>query len=229
MNTAIIFDLDNTLIDRQLAYQKYAATLVDEFLVVDDDIEKERTINDLIESDQNGYRSKTEFYQEMLDKYTWKEEKDISELLDFWHSEFHKMTSLKPGALEVIKYIKSKQKDNSELKLGLITNGSIYSQNAKIDHTGIRDYFDTIIVSGTVKINKPDKRIFDMALRELNISAGKSFYIGDHPEKDILGAENAGITGIWMKHFYSWPKDQKEPEYTVNDHYELMDLLREIL
>ncbi|MFW6287702.1 MAG: HAD family hydrolase, partial [bacterium] len=201
----------------------------DQFLVVDDDIEKERTINELIESDQNGYRSKTEFYQEMIDKYSWKEVKEIPELHDFWHSKFYKMTKLKPGALEVIKYIKSKHKDNREIKLGMITNGSTYSQNAKIDYIGIRDYFDTIIVSGTVKIEKPDKEIFDMALKDLDASAEKSFYIGDHPVKDVMGAENAGITGIWMKHFYEWPENQDEPAYKVSDHYELMTILKDIL
>jgi putative hydrolase of the HAD superfamily len=54
-------------------------------------------------------------------------------------------------------------------KLGIITNGSVHWQHAKIDFAGIRSHFDTIVVSDEVGIKKPDSLIFQMALDRLSV------------------------------------------------------------
>jgi putative hydrolase of the HAD superfamily len=63
----------------------------------------------------------------------------------------------------------------------------------------LKPYFSRVIISGEVGISKPDPRIFAMALRVTGLEASKVIYIGDNPEDDIQGSQNAGITPIFIQ------------------------------
>jgi putative hydrolase of the HAD superfamily len=217
--SAVLFDLDNTLVNRKLAFEEFTNRLIDKYITITTPSERSEVILYIREADKDGYRSKKELYQELLEKLKWNKETRIDELLDFWFSEFFKCTVLMDGAIEVISFLRSK-----EMKLGLITNGSIHSQNAKIDQVGIRQYFDTIVVSDEVQIKKPDSRIFDIALKRLNVEPETSIYVGDHPVNDIKGALDAGLKTVWLKGFRDWDVKEVKPHYTVSDLRELMKM-----
>jgi 2-haloalkanoic acid dehalogenase type II len=67
-----------------------------------------------------------------------------------------------------------------------------------VDKAQIRPYFETILTSAEAGIRKPNPRIFRMVLEPLGIPAGRAAMIGDTLGADILGAENAGLYGIWI-------------------------------
>src|SRR5262249_11025267 len=58
-----------------------------------------------------------------------------------------------------------------------------------------------VIDSGAVGVSKPDPRIFHMALDALGVDAGDSWYVGDMPGIDVVGARNAGLWPIVMDPF----------------------------
>ncbi|RXZ77458.1 HAD-IIIA family hydrolase [Paenibacillaceae bacterium] len=216
---AVLFDLDNTLINRKLAFEEFSNKLVDNYLVVSDPSERNEIVHYIIEADNDGYRSKKELYQELLRNLKWKKETTLEELLDYWFSEFFKCTVLMNGAMDVIHVLR-----NQGLKLGLITNGSVHSQNAKIDCAKIRHLFDVIVVSDEVQVKKPDKRIFEIALERLGVKPETSFYIGDHPLNDIKGASEAGLKTIWLAGFREWDVAGVQPHYTVKELKELITI-----
>lgn len=65
-------------------------------------------------------------------------------------------------------------------------------------NTSLNEYFDTIIISEEVGFSKPDKRIFELALKKLNVQPENTLFVGDDLEKDIAGCQNANIKGIWF-------------------------------
>lgn len=215
----VIFDLDNTLINRKLAFEEFSNRLIDNYIEISVPSERAQIIQYIIEADQDGYRSKKELYQELLSNLKWKKETTLEELLDYWFSEFFKCTVLMDGAVDVIHFLRSKG-----LKIGLITNGSVHSQNSKIDYAGIRDLFDAIVVSDEVKVKKPDRRIFEFALDRLVEKPETSIYIGDHPLNDIKGAREAGLRTIWLEGFREWDIFDVQPHYTVNELRELIKI-----
>ncbi|MEJ6950509.1 HAD family hydrolase [Natronospora cellulosivora (SeqCode)] len=111
------------------------------------------------------------------------------------------------------------------MKLGMITNGSVRMQNAKIDEIGVRSFFETIIVSDEIGIKKPDIRIFNMVLKKLNVNAKNAIYIGDNPFCDIKGASNAGLNTAWMEGFREWDLDGIKPDYKINHLKELLSII----
>lgn len=216
---AVIFDLDNTLINRKLAFKQFSNRLIENYIIYLDSSEKNEIAQYIIEADNDGYRSKKELYQELLNNLKWKKETTLQELLEYWFSEFFKCTVLMDGAMEVIQFLRSQG-----LKLGLITNGSVHSQNSKIDYAGIRGFFDTIVVSDEVQVKKPDKRIFEITLERLGVKPETSFYIGDHPLNDIKGAREAGLRTVWLEGFREWDVVGSQPHYTIRELREMIKI-----
>ena len=74
-------------------------------------------------------------------------------------------------------------------------------QKRKILNCGFTGLIDEIVVSDDYKINKPDKRLFQILLDKLDVRAEEAVLIGDAWETDIIGAVNAGIKAIWFNRF----------------------------
>lgn len=82
--------------------------------------------------------------------------------------------------------------------LALVTNGSPDLQRAKLAGSGLAPYFTAVIVSGEVGVGKPDPRPFELALAALGVDRERAVMVGDSFDRDVLGARNAGILGIWL-------------------------------
>ncbi len=84
------------------------------------------------------------------------------------------------------------------VKLGIITNGASDVQREKIAGSDLGRHFDLILASGDIGIGKPDRRIFEHALKELAVNASEAVMIGDHVGRDVNGAQQVGIKGLWL-------------------------------
>src|SRR5205823_4122801 len=62
-----------------------------------------------------------------------------------------------------------------------------------IEHLGIRDFFQTIIISSETGADKPHPQIFQRALDSIGVSANAALHVGDDPVHDWQGAESAGL------------------------------------
>ena len=112
-----------------------------------------------------------------------------------------------------------------QIKLAIVTNGGLEGQKTKIGLLGIQDFFDTVVISGAVGFGKPDRRIFELALSEIGSQAQQAWFVGDHPRNDILGAESAGLTPIWMSGRHPWPSEVPEPQMQISALPELVALI----
>jgi putative hydrolase of the HAD superfamily len=93
----------------------------------------------------------------------------------------------------------------------------------KIEKTGIGKYFQTIVISEIVGVNKPDKAIFEHALSGARAVKEKSVMIGDSLEADIRGALDFGMTAIYFN-----PMQKEVPGY-VNHHVHSLNQLTQWL
>lgn len=217
---AVLFDLDNTLVDRKAAFDRFTERLIDKYMLIDNEEDKRDAKEYIRIADRNGYRSKRELYSELHSYFQWNEGVTAEHLLAYWFSEFFSCTVLMDGALEVLERLKG-----SGVKLGLITNGSVQSQNSKIDRVGLRSYFDAIVVSDEVQVKKPDPAIFEIALQRLGIEPSAAVYVGDHPVNDILGAKKAGLLPIWLKGAEPWDEGVEPHDMAVEHLSEIFAII----
>lgn len=92
--------------------------------------------------------------------------------------------------------------------LGVITNGLADTQHPKIRNAGLWDFFDVITTTDT-GFGKPDPAMFHHALAALSVPADGSVYVGDSLRWDVGGANNTGMTSVWI--------NRKQEQTSAND------------
>lgn len=78
------------------------------------------------------------------------------------------------------------------IRLGVVSNSDGRVEDA-LRAAGLLDHLDVVVDSSVAGVEKPDPRIFHLALDRLGIAAGDSLYVGDVQEVDVAGAEAAGM------------------------------------
>jgi putative hydrolase of the HAD superfamily len=104
-------------------------------------------------------------------------------------------------------------------RLALLSNDLSEWSKYLRDKFNINRYFDTVVVSGDVKLQKPDIQIFDLLLDRLSLTARDCVYIDDR-RKNLTAAKSLGMEAVLF--------NSRNVEYdgsTVNDFDELADML----
>lgn len=200
MMKVIVFDLDNTLIDRQRAFSEMLKERIALTLPENKKHLKEEAIADILKWDDNGTVSRSVSFKKYCDKYevTCMTSEELS---NYWTTISGSVVYLFDDVKETISYLKEKY------RLAILTNGSPISQRRKLESTGILDQFELSVVSGEAGIDKPDHRIFDIMCERLGVEAKDCLYIGDNYENDVLGARNAGWSAIYLNRLHL-PSDE---------------------
>jgi putative hydrolase of the HAD superfamily len=115
-------------------------------------------------------------------------------------------------------------------KLALITNvpSSITVEyvNAGLRELGIHEYFDVVLVSSDVGINKPGEGIFALALDQLQVKPEEAIMIGNTVATDIFGGNLIGMTTVLVQREEQYqPSEWEQPDHTIQSLTELLTLL----
>lgn len=121
--------------------------------------------------------------------------------------------NLIPGAIELLEYLRPKY------RMFILSNGFTELQSRKMATAGIDRYFDDIILSEEIGINKPRPELFEYALKKTGSQLNESIMIGDMFDTDIIGAANIGMQQIFFN-----PKGKHGHPFTPT--YEVSDLLQ---
>lgn len=84
------------------------------------------------------------------------------------------------------------------VRLVLATNGASDLQRLKLEASGLAGYFDDVLVSADIGFAKPHPIFFENAIRLAGAGPEQIRMVGDNIRKDIGGAQEAGIRGIWV-------------------------------
>lgn len=93
------------------------------------------------------------------------------------------------------------------VRFGVITNGELDFQLAKLDRLGLTERFEHVIASGALGVAKPDPAIFLAAVERFAETGplGPVAYVGDRLRTDAIGAAEAGLLGVWLNRVDATP------------------------
>ena len=94
-----------------------------------------------------------------------------------------------PGALQSMR--------DAGYRLAVLSNTESNLRD-RIAAAGIEPFFETLVISAEVGSEKPDRVIFDEALRRMAVAPERAIHVGDFYSIDVVGARNAGITPIML-------------------------------
>ena len=134
-----------------------------------------------------------------------KEFADISARFRAMHTEACMWRIVRDGTHDALERLKS-----AGFKLGIVSNadGRVAGDAKRL---GLAKFFDVIIDSQVVGVEKPNPKIFQLALDALGVPPEEAMYAGDIYAIDMLGARAAGISGklIDQHGMYHWIEHPK--------------------
>lgn len=134
--------------------------------------------------------------------------------LDFCSSK----SGVVEGAHQLMDYLKRKG-----YRMHMCSNGFHEVQYKKLTACGLKDYFDTVVLSEDAGFNKPSKQFFDYALKMSGAHKETTIMIGDNLQTDIVGAHDAGFDTILFNRWGVAPS--LVPTHIVATLREIMDIL----
>jgi putative hydrolase of the HAD superfamily len=211
---AILFDLDDTLLDRTTSLAEFVKEHYLRYKL--DHVAYDTYHRRFMELDQRGYAAKPLVFQALIADFAVPASVEIL-LADFQRDAWNTCILL-PDAVAVLAELRLRG-----YKLGVITNGEDWSQMRKLRVTGLLALVDLIVISGNEQIKKPDPLIFTRAAGRLAVRPDECAFVGDHALNDIYGAGAVGMKTIWYPGDQVWPAEQAlAPDYTISS---LGDLL----
>ena len=189
---AVLFDLDGTLWDRDRAFQQLTDAQHGVIPALAD-IARERYVARVVALDNYGMTDKRSVYAQVVSEFGLPLN-CADTLFQHFTSAYPSFCDPFPDALPTLQWLRAR-----DVKLGVVTNGSSQMQQMKIEALGLVPLLDVILISEREGVRKPDPAIFHRALTRLGVDAGSAWFVGDHPEADIRGASEAGMTAVWRR------------------------------
>lgn len=221
MIKAVIFDLDNTLVNF-IAMKKRAITAAVEAMI---DAGLEQPQDEIVQRiwqiyDERGYEHQTVF-DDLLENMFGKIDHKIlaSGIVAYRQAREASLVTYPHVSSTLIELTKK------GFKLAVVTDAPTREAWLRLCYLKLHHVFDAVVTYEDTFKRKPDPAPFLKALSLLNVPARESLMIGDWAERDMLGAKQLGMITVFAR--YGDVFDTKEPgaDYEIHDIGELLNIL----
>ncbi|WP_448266895.1 HAD family hydrolase [Nostoc sp. DSM 114159] len=225
---AIIFDLDNTLLNFEIC-ERQAILGALKACTISLDLHKisENVFLQAFETYNSQYWRQREIfspselieisYRSTLAQLDIQTDKISNLSQSFWQI-FNHSSVLEPNVYEVLTVLAR------SYRLAVISNGFVSAQLPRMQAAGIEHFFEEVVVSEAIGFAKPSPEIFHHALSKLNLTSAEVLYVGDSLKHDYAGA-----TQVKMDFCYYNRKNQNlpqevKPKFMISELLNLLEL-----
>ncbi len=222
MIKAILFDLDNTLIDFMRMKKASCDAAISEMIKAGLNMRKDEALKVLYSLYAKYGIEYHEIFQRFLEEVHKKVDYKIlaAGIVAYRHEQ---PQFLKPymNVAQTLKGLKAKG-----LRLGIVSDAPRLKVWERLTEMKIQDLFDVVVGFGDVEERKPSKIPFEKALKELDFHPEEVLMVGDWPERDILGAKNLGMRTCLARYGYTTEKPLIiKADYDIDDISELLEIV----
>ena len=221
MIKAVIFDLDNTLIDFMKMKKHSCSAAIDAMIGAGLNVEHDKAAKVLFELyDKHGLEEKT-IFQKFLKKLTDKiDYKILASGIVAYRRVRTGFLEPYPNADYVLLKLKGKG-----IKLGIVTDAPKLKAWVRLASMKLSNYFDVVVTFEDTKQHKPSKLPFEAALKQLKLKPEECLMVGDWPERDIKGAKALGMKTCFAR--YGNPKIKKSgADFEINNLKSLLNIVK---
>ena len=224
MIKAIIFDLDNTLLDfvkmKQFAVKAAITAMIEAGLNVDEE----------------------KAYKDIFDLYVSKGWENQQVFDDYLNQTVGKVSN-KILAAGIVSYRRAREatllvypnvnKTLIELikmgiQLSVVSDAPSREAWMRLYYLNLHHVFDPVLTFDDTGVRKPSPKPFEMALEIMKSTPDEVLMIGDWPERDVVGAKQIGIKTIFARYGDTFGTVDSGADWDVNDIYELVDIVKEL-
>ena len=224
MIKAIIFDLDNTLLDfvkmKQFAVKASIRAMNEAGLNVDE---------------ESGYKDVMELYMTT----GWENQLVFDDYLKQTTGE----VSNKILAAGVVAYRRAREATllvypnvnktliellKTQIRLAVISDAPSREAWMRLYYLNLHHVFDPVLTFDDTGARKPSPKPFKLALDKMNVGPDEALMIGDWPDRDVVGAKQIGMKTIFARYGDTFGTKESGADWDVNDIYEVVGIIKEI-
>ena len=224
----ILFDADNTLLNFDAAESKaLAETLVNYGIEPDaETVQTYRTINEeLWRQLEKGQLRREKLMSERFTRFLKAIDAagDGAEMNRYYLEQLSLHPDLaSPEVLDVLREL------SEVATLAVVTNGFQKVQSRRLAESGVANFLEDVFVSEKMDAEKPNRKIFDAALRALGVENREHvLMVGDSLTGDVQGGINAGLDTCWFNPHHQENPGKILPTYEISSLEELYPLVME--
>lgn len=222
MIKAIIFDLDNTLLDFMKMKQfsvKAAITAMNEAGLNVDEVEAYNDIFKLYET--NGWENQ-QVFDDYLNQTIGKVSNKIlaAGIVSYRRAREATLLVYPNVNKTLIQLIKM------DIKLAVVSDAPSREAWMRLYYLNLHHVFDTVLTYDDSKERKPSPKPFKMALNILNVNSEEALMIGDWPDRDVVGAKKIGMKTIFARYGDTFGTIDSGADWDVNDIYEVVNIIK---
>lgn len=223
MIKAIIFDLDNTLIDfmkfKRVCCEKAVESMIKHGLK----IPKKEGIKVLFSLySQYGMENPT-IFQKFLEKTIGKVDyQKLAYAINAYRKARTDILTPYPGTRRTLKLLKEKG-----FKLAIVSDAPKLKAWLRLTAMKIDTFFDVVVTLEDTGRLKPSRLPFRAALRNLKAKPSECLMVGDRPDRDIKGAKTLGMKTCFAKYGHEGKLSKIKADFVINNIGELNNLFRE--
>ena len=220
MIKAVIFDLDNTLIDFMTMKKISCDAAITAMIGAGLNVDNSKAVKELFSLyDKYGLEEKM-IFQKFLKKMTKKIDYEVLA------SGIVAYRRVRAGFLEPYPHVAEVLFDLKQrgIKLAIVSDAPRLKAWIRLVSMKINHLFDVVVTFEDTKELKPSTKPFRIAFKKLRVKPQECLMVGDRPERDIKGAKKLGMLTCFAK--YGNPKAKSsEADYEINDIKELTEIV----
>jgi len=205
-----LFDLDNTLLDREAAYARWADGFCRAHGLPAGAHAR------LVEADEDGFRDRADLFAEVRERFHLAA--PVEDLVEAYHVDYPAAFDFPDTSRAALQRLRS-----AGWKVGVVTNGPAF-QERKLDVTDLHGEIDALCISAVVDSWKPDPGIFVEAARRCTTDLD-GWMVGDSGPADIRGGQAVGLRTIWFHRGRTWDLGDPGPDAEVADVPSAVDVI----
>ena len=222
MVKAIIFDLDNTLVDFMLLKTRAVDAAI--YAMIDSglDIPYEEALEKInaIYS-KEGIEYQQVFDLMLIDLYGKIDFKIISSGIVAYRTAREAALKPYPGVVPTLMSL-----IKMRLKLAVVSDAPAKEAWLRLSYLGFQHFFDYVVTFDESRERKPSPIPFNLALDKLGVSAADCLMIGDWAERDMVGAKTLGMKTVFAKYGDTFNTLHSGADYDINSITELINIVK---
>ena len=224
MIKAILFDLDNTLLDFMKMKKSAVNAAVKSMIFSGLNVKQKEAVQDIYNIyEEYGYE-----YQEVFDLFLKNTIGKVNyKILATGIISYKKA---KENSLMLYKNVDKTllQLTKMGLKIGVISDAPSREAWIRICLMNLEHVFDTVVTLHNKGIHKPSPEPFKQAMKDLDVLPNETIMVGDWPERDIKGASQVGMKTAFAKYGDTFDTKNSGADYELEDISDLINIVKDL-